>query len=102
VTIAQATLTDPRRGHGASAAVAEAVVYDAPSLGTLKARAPDRYGPFVGLTKTGEHYGVALPKGSAALGSVDAALGTLIADGTIQRLQKKWLTTNLPTLPQLQ
>jgi len=79
----------------------QAVVYDAPSLGTLKARAPDRYRPFVGLIKTGEQYGVALPKGSAAIGSVDAALGTLIADGTVQRLQKKWLTTNLSTLPQL-
>jgi polar amino acid transport system substrate-binding protein len=80
----------------------QAVVYDAPTLGTLKARAPDRYGPFVGVIKTGEHYGVALPKGSALLGPVDAALGALIADGTVQRLQKKWLSANLATLPVLQ
>jgi ABC-type amino acid transport substrate-binding protein len=78
------------------------VVYDAPTLGTLKARAPDRYGPFVGVIKTGEHYGVALPKGSPLLGTVDAALGALIADGTVQRLQKKWLSANLATLPVLQ
>jgi polar amino acid transport system substrate-binding protein len=80
----------------------QAVVYDAPTLGTLKARAPDRYGPFVGVIRTGEHYGVALPKGSPLLGTVDAALGALIADGTVQRLQKKWLSANLATLRVLQ
>jgi polar amino acid transport system substrate-binding protein len=79
----------------------QAVVYDAPTLGTLKARAPARYGPFVGVIKTGEQYGIALPKGGSALGSVDAALGALIADGTVQRLQRKWLTTDLSTLRQL-
>jgi ABC-type amino acid transport substrate-binding protein len=79
----------------------QAVVYDAPSLGSLKARAPDRYGPFVGVIKTGEQYGVALPKGSSLRNSVDVALGTLIANGTVQRLQKKWLTTNLTALPVL-
>jgi polar amino acid transport system substrate-binding protein len=77
----------------------QAVVYDAPSLGTLKARAPDRYGPFVGVINTGEQYGVALPKGSPLLSRVDAALGALIANGTVQRLQSKWLTTDLSTLP---
>jgi ABC-type amino acid transport substrate-binding protein len=80
----------------------QAVVYDAPTLGTLKARAPDRYGPFVGVIKTGEQYGVALPKGSPLLAGVDAALGALIADGTVQRLQKKWLSTNLASLAVLQ
>jgi polar amino acid transport system substrate-binding protein len=79
----------------------QAVVYDAPTLGTLKARAPDRYGPFVGVIQTGEQYGVALPKGSPMLTSVDAALGALIADGTVERLQKKWLSTNLTSLPVL-
>jgi ABC-type amino acid transport substrate-binding protein len=80
----------------------QAVVYDAPTLGTLKARTPDRYGPFVGVIKTGEQYGVALPKGSPLLSSVDTALGALIADGTVQSLQKKWLSANLSSLPVLQ
>ena len=79
----------------------QAVVYDAPTLGALKARAPEWYGPFVGVIKTGEQYGVALPKGSSLRNSVDVALGTLIANGTVQRLQKKWLTTNLTALPVL-
>jgi polar amino acid transport system substrate-binding protein len=79
----------------------QAVVYDTPSLGTLKARAPDRYGPFVGVIATGEQYGIALPKGSPLLGAVNKALGSLTADGTVQRLQKKWLSTNLSALPVL-
>jgi polar amino acid transport system substrate-binding protein len=79
----------------------QAVVYDAPTLGTLKARAPDRYGPLVGVIKTGEQYGVALPKGSQLLTPVDTALAALMADGTVQRLQQKWLSANLSTLPVL-
>jgi polar amino acid transport system substrate-binding protein len=76
----------------------EAVVYDAPALGTLKDRAPDRYGPFVGVIPTGEKYGIAVPLGSALRGQVDRALAGLISDGTVERLQKKWLTTNLESL----
>ena len=32
----------------------EAVVYDAPSLATLRTRVPSRYGPFAGVIRTGE------------------------------------------------
>jgi len=53
------------------------------------------------VIKTGEQYGVALPKGSPLLAPVDTAVGSLIADGTVQRLQQKWLTTDLSTLPAL-
>ena len=80
---------------------AQAVVYDAPSVGTLKAQTPERYGPFIGVIKTGEQYGIALPKGSTLLQPVDAALGRLIADGTVGRLQRKWLTADLSKLPVL-
>jgi polar amino acid transport system substrate-binding protein len=79
----------------------QAVVYDAPTLGTLKSRAPNRYGPFIGVIRTGEQYGIALPKGSELLASVDAALTSLIADGTVARLQRKWVTTDLSKLPAL-
>jgi len=79
----------------------QAVVYDAPTLGTLKARAPERYGQFVGVIRTGEQYGIALPKGSPLLKPVDAALGRLIEDGTLGKLQKKWLTADLSKLPVL-
>jgi polar amino acid transport system substrate-binding protein len=79
----------------------QAVVYDAPSLGILKSRAPQYYGPFAGLIKTGEQYGVALSKGSPLTADVDAALGALVTNGTVGRLQRKWLGTSLSTLPVL-
>jgi len=72
----------------------DVVVYDAPALGTLKARAPDRYGSFVGVIRTGEQYGLALPKGSTLLAPVNRALAALVADGTVARLAKKWLTVD--------
>ncbi|HXW78448.1 MAG TPA: ABC transporter substrate-binding protein [Acidimicrobiales bacterium] len=81
--------------------VCQAVVYDAPSLGAMKSLAPGYYGSFVGLIPTGEHYGVAMPKGSPIAGQVDAALAALIAGGTVQRLENKWLTTDLAKLPVL-
>ena len=43
----------------------DAVVYDAPSLATLRVRVPSRYGGFAGVLSTRESYAVALPKGSA-------------------------------------
>lgn len=76
----------------------EAVVYDAPALGTLKARAPARYGPFVGVIRTREEYGIALPHGSVLVAPVNRALQELIADGTMERLTKKWLTVDLEKL----
>ena len=73
----------------------DAVVYDLPALATLKARAPQRYGDVVGLIRTRERYGAALPKGSALVGPVNAALTAMRQDGTISRLAKPWLEQNL-------
>ncbi len=70
----------------------DVVVYDAPVLGTLKARAPDRYGPFAGVIKTGEQYGISLPKGSPLIGPVDKALRSLLSDGSVDGLARQWLT----------
>jgi hypothetical protein len=50
------------------------VVYDGPVLGALRARAPERHGPFVGVVKTNEKYGIAVPKGYGILERVDRAL----------------------------
>ena len=79
----------------------EAVVYDAPALGTLKARAPARYGPFVGVVKTGERYGIAIPKGGTLVAPVNKALASLLADGTVDRLARKWLTVDPTDLREL-
>jgi ABC-type amino acid transport substrate-binding protein len=78
--------------------VCQAVIYDAPTLGALKSLAPGYYGAFVGLIPTGEHYGIAFPKGSPLLSSANAALGSLLSDGTVQRLEKKWFTADLAKL----
>jgi ABC-type amino acid transport substrate-binding protein len=79
----------------------DAVVYDAPALTTLKARAPERYGPFAGVIKTGETYGVAFTKGSTLVGPVNRALAALLADGTVDRLSRSWLTLDSTKLPVL-
>jgi polar amino acid transport system substrate-binding protein len=78
-----------------------AAVYDAPSLATLKAQAPARYGALAGVIPTAENYGVALPRGSALTLQVNEAVAGLVADGTIDRLERTWLATNLVTLPVL-
>ncbi len=50
---------------------------------------------------TGEHYGIALPKGSPLVPRVNAALGALIANGTVQRLETKWFAADLAKVPVL-
>ena len=79
----------------------DAVVYDADILGAARAAAPERYGPFAGRIVTRERYGIAFPKGSPLRASVNAALRTLTGDGTLTRLQKRWLSTDVSKLPVL-
>ncbi len=79
----------------------DAVVYDADILGAARAAAPERYGPFAGRIVTRERYGIAFPKGSPLRASVNAALRTLTRDGTLARLQKRWLSTDVSKLPVL-
>lgn len=79
----------------------DAVVYDAPPLRLLKFEAPKRYGPFAGVIRTGERYGIALPKGSALLKQVDKALAAIIADGTLERLERKWWTVGEESVHEL-
>jgi len=76
----------------------DAIVFDAPALGAARAAAPERYGPFAGRIVTSERYGIAFPKGSPLRASVDAALGGLTRDGTLARLQKRWLTADVAKL----
>jgi polar amino acid transport system substrate-binding protein len=79
----------------------DAVVYDADILGVERATAPERYGPFAGRIVTRERYGIAFPKGSPLRASVNAALRTLTRNGTLARLQKRWLSTDISKLPVL-
>ena len=79
----------------------DAVVYDADILGAQRAAAPERYGPFAGRIVTREKYGIAFPKGSLLRASVNAALRKLAGNGTLVRLQKRWLSTDVSKLPVL-
>jgi polar amino acid transport system substrate-binding protein len=79
----------------------DAVVYDAPILATLRAQVPQRFGPLAGVIATGEQYGVVMAKGSPLEAAVDQAVGDLIAQGRIATLMKRWLSTDLSTLPVL-
>jgi polar amino acid transport system substrate-binding protein len=69
----------------------DAAVYDLPILATLRALAPDRYGPLVGRIVTGEQYGLVFPKGSPLRPLVDEALQALLAGPTVNSLERKWL-----------
>jgi polar amino acid transport system substrate-binding protein len=84
-----------------SAGTCDAVIYDAPILATLRSQVPSRYGPLIGVIPTGEQYGVLLPKGSALEAAVNDAVTALVADGRIATLAKRWLSTDLGTLPTL-
>jgi polar amino acid transport system substrate-binding protein len=79
----------------------DAAVLDAPILAAERASAPDRYGPLAGVLRTNERYGVVLQKGSLLTRQVDAAVRALVANGTISRLQRRWLLTDLSRLPVL-
>jgi polar amino acid transport system substrate-binding protein len=77
----------------------DASVYDAPILGGQRALKPSVYGPIVGQIKTGEQYGIVFEKGSKLLPQVNTILKGWKADGTISRLAKKYLTTDVSKLP---
>jgi len=79
----------------------DAIVFDAPALAVLSRQAPDRYGPLVGRIVTNERYAIALEKGSALRPRLNAALRALAADGTLERLRKRWLGADTAKLPVL-
>ena len=82
----------------AASSTAPTAAVKAEGWGTLKGRVPLRYGPFAGVIRTNEQYGIAFPKGSALVGPVNAALRELLADGLMPTLQRRWLTVNLQAL----
>lgn len=79
----------------------DAIVADAPALAVLSRQAPDRYGPLIGRIATDERYAIALEKGSPLRARLNTALRALTADGTLERLRKRWLGTDTSKLPTL-
>ena len=76
----------------------DAAVYDAPLLGVIRAETPARYGMFAGVIRTNERYAAVLPKTSSLTAEVNDALRGLVADGTLRRLSRRWLTADLSRL----
>jgi ABC-type amino acid transport substrate-binding protein len=62
------------------------------------AAAAHRYRAFAGVLRTNERYGVVLQKGSLLTRRVNAAVRALAANGTLTRLQRRWLLTDLASL----
>jgi hypothetical protein len=67
-------------------------------LAAERAAAPYRYGVLAGVLRTDERYGVILQKGSPLTRRVNAAVRALVANGTLSRLQRRWLLTDLASL----
>jgi polar amino acid transport system substrate-binding protein len=78
----------------------DAAIFDAPILGGEKGTHPKAYGPVIGQIKTNEQYGIVFEKSQTVLRTaVNKALKSLIADGTVSKLAKKYLTTDVSKLP---
>lgn len=70
----------------------DAVIVDNPTTLTYVNKSPDKL-KVVGEPFTDEHYGIAVcKKNTELLDKINKALAELKADGTIQKLQEKWLT----------
>jgi polar amino acid transport system substrate-binding protein len=77
----------------------DAALYDAPILGAQRFQEPKAYGPIVGQIVTNEQYGAAFQKGSKLRPAVNKAIKKLLANGTIGKETKKWLTFDAAKLP---
>jgi len=77
----------------------DAVVYDIPIIGSQAASEPGKYGPIVGRIVTNEKYGIAFEKGSKLRPFVNTALKALLKDGSVGKMQKKWLSADFAKLP---
>ena len=77
----------------------DALVLDVPIVVSQSKKKPGAYGGVIGQIVTHEGYGAVMDKGSKLKPSVDKAIKALRADGTIDKLQKKWLPfTRIPIL----
>jgi polar amino acid transport system substrate-binding protein len=77
----------------------DALILDVPIVVSQSKKKPGAYGGVVGQIVTNESYGAVMDKGSKFKPSLDTAIKALKANGTINRLQRKWLPfTRVPTL----
>jgi polar amino acid transport system substrate-binding protein len=77
----------------------DALILDVPIVVSQSQKKKGAYGGVIGQIVTHEGYGAVMDKGSKLKPAIDKAIKELRADGTINRLQKKWLPfTRVPVL----
>jgi polar amino acid transport system substrate-binding protein len=77
----------------------DALILDVPIVVSQSKKKPGAYGGVTGQIITKEGYGAVMEKGSPLKPFVDRAIRKLRANGTIDRLQKRWLPfTRVPVL----
>jgi len=77
----------------------DALILDVPIVVSQSQKKKGAYGGVVGQIVTNEGYGAVMDHGSKLKPFIDKAIATLRANGTIDRLQKKWLPfTRVPVL----
>jgi polar amino acid transport system substrate-binding protein len=77
----------------------DALILDVPIVVSQSNKKRGAYGGVVGQIVTHESYGAVMDKGSKLKPSLDKAIRAVKADGTLDRLQKKWLPfTRVPIL----
>jgi polar amino acid transport system substrate-binding protein len=69
----------------------DALILDVPIIVSQAKKKPGAYGGVVGQINTHEGYGAVMDKGSKLKPFIDRAIKALQANGTIGRLQRKWL-----------
>jgi polar amino acid transport system substrate-binding protein len=77
----------------------DASIFDVPILGAESGSKPGKYGPILARIVTHENYGIVFQKGSKLRALVNPVLKGLLKDGTVGKLQKKWLSANFSELP---
>src|SRR2546423_4336572 len=77
----------------------DALILDVPIVVSQARKKPGAYGGVIGQIVTHESYGAVMDKGSKLKPALDGAINALKADGTVNRLQQKWLPfTRVPIL----
>jgi polar amino acid transport system substrate-binding protein len=77
----------------------DALILDVPIVVSQSKKKPGAYGGVVGQIVTHEGYGAIMDKGSTFKPSINKAIKALKANGTVGKLQRKWLPfTRVPVL----
>jgi len=79
----------------------QALILDVPLVSLQKKQKPAAYGPVAGQVVTHEQYGAVLQKGSKLLPVMNTTMKSLIKNGTVGKLQKKWFNLDFSKIPVL-